>query len=207
MGVADLTLGRVIARPAQQRGATLIIAMIMVLVLTLIALTAIDSSSKQTRMVTNSRDRIVALQAAEMGLVEAETLLETIEIKGEPIGTNFSSQCDGGMCFFGSNGDNKQTCAITPRLTPVWLDTGGLDVWGDNNPPKYKATRFTNNQQEAADVKTIVEFRCYRPSNLAHASIGPATPVQRLYRITALATAENGRGRVMVQSTYAVNAF
>ncbi len=195
------------ARVSQQRGATLLIAMIMVLVLTLIALTAIDSSSKQTRMVSNSRDRIVALQAAEMGLVEAETLVETIEIKGESIGTNFSSVCDNGLCFFGSNGDNKQTCALTPKTTPVWLDSAGLDVWGDNNPPRYMSKRFTNNQKEAADVKTIVEFRCYRPADIDKGTIVAATPVQRMYRITALATAENGRGRVMVQSTYAVNAF
>ncbi|MFA7387768.1 MAG: PilX N-terminal domain-containing pilus assembly protein [Thiohalobacteraceae bacterium] len=71
------SIPRFVAMPAGQRGATLIIALIFLLLMTLIGVTSMQSTTLQERMAGNTRDRNLALQAAEAGLREGENWLAT----------------------------------------------------------------------------------------------------------------------------------
>jgi len=57
---------------ATQRGATLLVGLIMVLLITIIGLAAIRGSGLQEQMAGNMRDRHVAFEAAEAALNEGE---------------------------------------------------------------------------------------------------------------------------------------
>lgn len=60
---------------ATQRGATLLVGLIMLLMMTVIGLAAMRGSSMQELMAGNMRDRNLAFQSAEAGLRAAEDVL------------------------------------------------------------------------------------------------------------------------------------
>ena len=59
----------------EQRGSALIVAMVMLLVMTLLGVTAVRNTTLQERMAGNLRDSNLAFQAAERALREGETFL------------------------------------------------------------------------------------------------------------------------------------
>lgn len=63
--------------PTSQGGAALIISLIFLLLMTLIGVTSMQTTTLQERMAGNSRDRNLALQAAEAGLRQGELWLGT----------------------------------------------------------------------------------------------------------------------------------
>lgn len=60
-----------------QQGATLIISLMLLIVLTLIGVTAMNTSNLEERMAGNARDTNLAFQAAEAALKNAEEFLRT----------------------------------------------------------------------------------------------------------------------------------
>lgn len=62
---------------SRQNGATLVIAMVMLLVMTIIAVANMQSSTMQERMASNDRQRSVAKYSAESALKIAEKWLDT----------------------------------------------------------------------------------------------------------------------------------
>ncbi len=68
------------ARPARatagvQRGSALIISLLILLLMTIIGVTALQTGALQERMAGNARDRQIAFEAAEAALRDAEELL------------------------------------------------------------------------------------------------------------------------------------
>lgn len=62
----------------RQSGAVLVVAMLFMLIMTIIGVSAMNNTTLEEKMSANMRDRAVALQAAEIALNEAEDYLETI---------------------------------------------------------------------------------------------------------------------------------
>ena len=58
---------------ARQSGAVLIVAMILLVVLTLLGVTAMNTTSLQERIASNTQEQVHAFQAAETGLNQAFT--------------------------------------------------------------------------------------------------------------------------------------
>jgi len=105
----------------QQQGATLVVGLIFLAVLTLIGVTAARVSGLEERMAGNLRDRAVALQAAEMALRDAE---RDIMLTGAP-GTarpralsqmSFASDC-------GAGGAANERGLCDRRLAPTGYTT------------------------------------------------------------------------------------
>ncbi len=61
--------------PAKERGAALIFALVMLLLLTILGITAVTTSSLQEKMAGNMRDQYMAQQAADSILRDAEALI------------------------------------------------------------------------------------------------------------------------------------
>lgn len=61
---------------SRQQGAVLVIAMLILIVMTLIGVSSMNSSLLEERMARNARDMNTALQAAEAAVVDAENYLE-----------------------------------------------------------------------------------------------------------------------------------
>lgn len=62
-------------RTRQQAGSALIISLILLLVMTILGITAMQSTTLQERMAGNMKDRHAAFQAAEAALREAEAVI------------------------------------------------------------------------------------------------------------------------------------
>ena len=90
-----------------QTGAALIISMILLLVMTLIGVTAMQSTVLEEKMAGNYRDQNLAFQAAEAALREAESAIATGGVTGL---TNFAADCTSGLCD------------ATGGLSDVWKD-------------------------------------------------------------------------------------
>lgn len=108
--------------PSRQRGATLAIALIFLVILTLLGLSAMRVTVMEERMGGNTRDRDRALQAAETALRDAEFYL---------VGKDqysFTTTCANGLCANGSAPDwttyawngtkDVQSTTTIPGLAP-----------------------------------------------------------------------------------------
>lgn len=65
-----------------QHGATLIVALILLLILTLIGVAGMQDTTLQEKMVGNMRDRNLAFQAAESSLLGGEKFLQSATLPG-----------------------------------------------------------------------------------------------------------------------------
>ena len=62
--------------PRKQTGVALFISLVLLLVLTIIGVSAVQTTSLEVRMTRNDHDSLLAFQAAEAALVDAERLLD-----------------------------------------------------------------------------------------------------------------------------------
>jgi type II secretory pathway pseudopilin PulG len=90
---------KVIARtPSRQRGAALIVGMIMLAILTLLAITAMNTSTTELIMAGNEQFRERAFQMGEAGIEQAVRALPTVPQDGKDVtktGNSVSDPDDG----------------------------------------------------------------------------------------------------------------
>jgi type IV pilus assembly protein PilX len=104
----------IIRNPARENGAVLIISLILLMIMTILAVTLSQSSTLQQRMAGNARDADAAFQASEAGLRAAEIALEA---------TNAVQSCaDHDQCFSNVKGSYPQAT----------ISTGGGAWWAAN---------------------------------------------------------------------------
>jgi type IV pilus assembly protein PilX len=84
--------------PKQQSGVVLVISLVMLLLLTLIGVTSVQTTSLEEKMAGNMRDQNIAFQAAEAALRDAEEDIDSVRISGI---TNFDNVCTNGLCYNG----------------------------------------------------------------------------------------------------------
>lgn len=199
----------------KSRGATLIVSLILLLVVTMIAVSSIQSSTMQTKMSKNAALRQTVFQTAEAGLAEAESAFIANYAVSDTNMQNcisgsvncFESTCAGGYCFEGiypPGSPNRADCQLTklnPLEDPVWMRST-LDVWKEGSG-KHRVALVTNNKGYP-DPKYVVEFLCYidRPSSVStNCSTNPSTECSALFRFTTLAVSPDDQVKVMLQST------
>jgi type IV pilus assembly protein PilX len=112
----------------QQRGAALIVSMLMLLVMTLIGITGMQTSILEEKMAGNYRDSALAFQAAETALRDAEEFLAT----GNMGLSGFSGTCANALCD------------ATAGLSDVWdafptagVERAGTDLGLVSCQPRY----------------------------------------------------------------------
>lgn len=166
------------APPHARRGATLVVVLILLLVMTLLGLASLRSTVLEERMTSNLLDRSLAFQVAESGLREAESTLDpnpTFPAAGCIVATGL--------------------CAMPVASAPErWLDTGfnqwhtGTAVPGSNtDPPQYIIEDMgTGPNWRDCDRLTPIHPLCLTPR----------------YRVTSRSQ-QNGRASVMLQTIFA----
>ncbi len=164
--------------PARQSGATLVVALIMLMVLTLLGTTAMQSTTMEERMAGNTRDRNVAFQAAEAALREAERFLN------QPVLPAFA----------GTNGLYQPTQGAGAR---TWESVD----WTD-------ATAVTVYSEGALDGVPTARLPAYIIEELpavfdTSGSLEAGTALSNeFYRATARATGSTAGAVVILQTTY-----
>lgn len=174
---------RTYGRRKDQQGVVLVVALILLIIMTLLGLTAMRSSSLEERMAAHSYDRSLSFQAAEAALRVGEAVAEA-----HAVSAPFSAPatgCTDGLC-------STPLAADTPR----WEETGftGWKTVADSDKVKSGPIEIAPSY--------IVEylgntFPC-RPEDPTSGS----TDCKR-YRVTAKAEPGDGRAVVILQSVYA----
>ncbi len=168
-------------RISNERGVVLIAGLMILLILSLIGVTAMQATTLEERMANNFAQRSLAFQAAEAALRDAEAFLS-----GQSI-TSLQA------LSFSDAGTNGLYSPASPSSTPVWESV----VWSDD--AKTKVYSATGLDDVAAQPRYIIERllpnRCDPPvdENLPKC--------QMVFRISARGVGANEISVVMLQST------
>lgn len=167
--------------PKSQNGAVLIISLLMLLIMTLLGVTAMSSTTLQEKMAGNMRDRNTAMQASESALKAAEAGLTTLTAR--PLETP---------------GCNTATCVWPRGVAP---DLGNQSAsWWTSNGLEYGNADTVEITGVSQDPRYVVEAQAYIPDNL---DAGQETITGKsYYRITSRATGATDDAQVILQSTY-----
>lgn len=110
------------------RGASLLVVMLLLIILTILGLTALQVATTEERMSGNSRDRGLAFQAAEAALRDAEFDIRCQKYDGTAATTTRGFGCISGMtgadasCTDGLCCNNNGLTCVEPA-TPVYQNT------------------------------------------------------------------------------------
>ena len=149
-----------------QSGVALIASLVILLIITLFGLSSMRSAGLQERMSGNQYDKNLVLEAAEAALREGEA------VAAAPL--TIPAACNNGLC---------------PTL-PV----GGTDRWLDTTFTAWRTAKSTNDKLVSSQF--IIEDMGAQPVDGTCHFQTPIEPtcLVPLYRVTARATATNGRG-------------
>lgn len=171
----------------KQRGAILMVSLIMLLVMTMIAISAMRSTTLEERMGGNTRNQETAFQAAEAALRAGESSL--MGNTAEPLATS-----DGSTDIWVLDApDPDSTNAIA-----WWKESTRDQSWWTSSAVSYTGTL---SGVGSAPLYLIEEADFVRDSlNLGTQQDESG---QVYYRVTARATGGDDLARVLLQSTYA----
>jgi type IV pilus assembly protein PilX len=127
-----------------QTGVVLVISLIILLLLTLIGLTAMQTTVLEEKMAGNLRDKNIAFQAAESALIVAKDSLKPPKVL-----PNFTNACTGGFCSENPSislvdADIKEDGFWINKKAPnLWVATSTVTNLGNNiDPPLYFVQRL-----------------------------------------------------------------
>jgi len=168
----------------RQKGAAIFIALIMLLVMTIIGITASQTTTLEEKMAGNLRDQTLALQAGEAALRWTETWLGDQVDEPIPV-TVCGSGCD----------------------DTVWalntLDVTSAALWSTASVrSNYIGLPTTGLGKVAAQPQSVVEEHSFIKDNLNQGKQND-TAGQMFYRLTADGTGGTTSAQALLQSTYA----
>jgi type IV pilus assembly protein PilX len=186
-----------IAHPpaARQSGMSLFPALMFLLVLSVLGVSALNSTLMQEKMVSNTKDLNLAFQAAEAGLRDAEVDVN----KNIGDGTVFSASCTTGLCTPPSTWATPSSTDISKVVN--WSDTGKTRGYGIY-------TAAPSLPDVAAQPAYVIEKLSSLPAAPGSSvGLGIAAPKTggSAFRLTVLATGARPETRVILQSTFLVS--
>lgn len=178
---------RVLHRPVrrrEQRGALLIACLVFLTVLTLLAMTGMDSSITEERMAGNMQDYNQAFEAAEAGIEAGEAWL--------------GSQIDLPSANSAGTADVWSAGGPDP-------DTDYVDWWLERD-----AAWWTANADAATGVGQVAEQPRYVIEEIFTSTVGQSLAIgtgelsqtRVLHRVTARGVGSSGDSEVMLQTTF-----
>lgn len=176
-----------------QRGAALIVSMLVLVVLTLLSISAMNSAAMQERMSGHLRDSQLAFESADAALRDTEQWLDAQTVIASP--------CDGvaaGCDLFTPNAMHALD-GVDGR--PWWAE--GNDDWWQQHGHDFIASG-QDLGGNAADPRTVIEELERVPDSLV---VGVAPQGSRVYyRVTARGVGGSPWAQTVVQSTFVKQA-
>lgn len=167
--------------PLRQRGVVLVVALMVLLIITMIGVTSIQTTSLQQRMSTNLRDASLALQTADTGLRVAEAVIAGLATTG-----GFSTS---GPYYISGNAPN-------PLIAATWTGSGvatATGSYGSAIAPQYFIELVGNSALSGGTATSISGYG---------QSSGTTTVV---FRIVARSTGATGASQVILEEFYGRN--
>ena len=166
----------------RQRGAALVVALIMLLVMTVLGITAMQVTRMEERMAGNSRDVNLAFQAAEAGLRDAEG---RILAGPQPMTT----------CA-------AVPCAVWDLDHPLPADMRDRDLaWWNDHGAEYGVAGTQEMTDVTRDPVVSIEHMYFERDSYAKDPSGRKIG-RDFYKITTRATGASGSANVVLESTY-----
>jgi len=177
---------RILCFSRRQRGIALIISMLMLLILTLIGVTAMLMTVLEEKMSGNQRDRSLAFQAAESALRQGETALAVFMSANPP-----------SSAFNCTVANSVTTCNLAADVTTA-------SVWSSSSAQTYSPNLPNVSSQPQYLIEVLYDGASQsicKPSILSGAACQPG-PFYCYYRITARGVGGSSTAVVIVQSYY-----
>lgn len=172
------------SRP-RNAGVALFISLVLLLMLTILGVSAVQSTSLEARMARNDHDTLLAFQAAESALRDAENQLEAI--------TSIVDFTDTGSMGLWTVAD----LGVTPRWEdPDTWDIGARHIAAPTNVDGVAAEPMYIIEHAATVVREENAYQIEDPYGQS------ASDRIEIFRITALGTGGSPQARVLLQSTY-----
>ncbi len=173
-----------------QRGATLVLALILLLVLTLLGLASMQNTQLQERMAGNFADRNNAFQLAELAARTAERNHRALlEADAEVMFPEWPQQCPEPLGCSGTSAILVQECMDNIPWTPVALQgINGTAEFSVLQLPVDRCFDRTGRAREAGDGSGTGGFGSLRDD--------------QLIAIVARGQGATGASRVLVQTVY-----
>lgn len=192
MPAADFQSSTAPHRPAQ-RGATLIIGMLLLLMMTLLALLTTSETRTDARVTANTLDRALAFQAAESALIAVEGY-----VRDEALPDGTSIYDDSLRCFFGeytTDGSGNIVPDAPSRDFSTWDATNTCpfddrDILSSLNLADHPV--FVIDQLTPASVRTgdLVVGEAYHAGH------------DNLFRVTVIAYGRSANTQAVLQTVY-----
>ena len=176
----------------RQRGLSLVTSLIFMLAILLIGVAALSVSTMQEKMIGNTKDQDLAMQAAEAGLRDAEAYVSN----NVNMTTTFSDDCSQGLCNPPSQQATPSGNPINLVVSDIWTNPNHHIVYGSSSgttfplvssQPMYVIEKLGSLGTPAGESSGI---------GLAPGSVGNA------YRITVYATGARPETTVTLQSVF-----
>ncbi len=178
-----------------QRGAALIVSLLILLVLTVLGIASMGTTTLQERMANNNRQRQVAFQVAEVALRAAETFLATNITSVATLATSFNAGTPVAGLY--SQRPPVTGASTRPLVADIYKDTDWLAAGNT-----VLVTSVTNVTQQP---RYLIEYigRVGAPPPTSYSNKKPDTR-QFAFRITAIGWGEGAApsARYMVQSSF-----
>lgn len=173
---------------ARQKGFTLVMGLIFLVLLTLLGLTVMRMAGLEERMSGNTRDRILAFNAAEAALRDCERVLQ-------------------GAVLPAFNGVTGASSVTTTPTTP-----GMYQPAAATNPPVWEIVNWSSNTHvrsaatpsgaSSAPRCIIEELPTIPGSGGGSLKGGMPLPDTGVFRVTARGAGRSASTTILVQSTY-----
>jgi type IV pilus assembly protein PilX len=203
-----------------QTGATLIVSLVILAVITILGVASMRASNLELRMAASARDRAVAFQLAESALmaVERELAANPFPVASFlPTCTGnrcFKPNCANGLCFSGDldGAVYRDDCRIarsdnSELVVEHWRKGS---YWKSDSTPTISVLSAVRQKDEeefenvTTQIPYMIEFMCFVPKDDRAIDDGENSRNSGvpLYRITVQASGEAGRATVMLQSVF-----
>jgi type IV pilus assembly protein PilX len=172
-----------------QKGTALVTSLLLLLVLTVIGVTAMQMTRMQERMAGNTRDLNMAFQGAEAALRNGEDMISTQPFPPDT--------CSAAPCEFWDANASAVSNPETRDFTTWWVPkTDEYEASGDHANPTRELTDL------AADPHFVVEYVTDVPDTLTKGD-GSLPTARYFYQVTAISQGATDKAVTVLQSTYA----
>ena len=168
----------------KQTGVVLFVGLLLLTVLSMLAVSSMQTASLQELMAGNSKDQTVAFEAAEAALIQGEALLDS----GSVFLADFDTQ--------GADGLYEEL------YDEVWMD---IPVWTDSN--SAKVTGFGQNGHVAEEPRFVIQHVATvvpdsESLNLDNTYNTNTESRSELFKITARGVGSSKNTQVFLESVY-----
>ncbi|PRC95052.1 pilus assembly PilX family protein [Solimicrobium silvestre] len=182
-----------------QRGASLIVSLVMLLVLLMLGISLANIALMGEKAARNDRDRQIAMQAAEAALTDAE-----MDIENSSRSVIFSPDSSEGftdLCGKGDSNIYQGLCTYNgDRKTAAWLTADIANTSGTAASVKYG--RFTGKTMPSGAGPFPNKLPRYLIELMMDTAPGQEVKAAYIYRISAVGFGTNSSTQVVVQSFY-----